>query len=258
MRLIDCIDTEFVSHEFKTPLSVLLTQFELMDYYLDDKAKLRGLVSVASQNSCRITRLIGNLLDIIRIDAGHIRVDLTDTDVCSLIKEVCNSASPYAKAKSIKLVCETPQCVKIMPVDIEKTERIVLNLLSNAIKYTEECREIIVRIQDNKENGIIFSVEDTGSGISEDKLHSIFGRSEGADSPIAGKTDGCGIGLVLVKSYVEMLGGKITAASKIGEGSKFSVELPILEAFSDTHINVYGLNLAKKAEIELSDLDLKR
>jgi len=252
MRITDLVDVESVSHELKAPLSVLLAQLELMNYHLDDKSKLRGFLSVASQNSCRLTRLTGNLLDLLRIDAGRVKADLTVADIFSLLKDVCGSAVPYAKAKSIDLICEAPQYGRIMPVDVEKTERVLFNLLSNAIRFTEEKGRITVTIEDHLGKGIAFSVEDTGRGIPEDALCWLFDPARAASSP-AQKPEGAGLGLALVKSFVEILGGRIAAASKPGEGSKFTVELPVPQRAADAGINVYGFALDKKAKIELSD-----
>ena len=257
MRIVDSVDFETVSHELKTPISVLLMQLELINYYLDDRMKLLELISVVSQNSRRLARFTGNILDILRIDAGNSWINLTDVDIISFIKNISDSAEPYAKEKAIKLICEAPLYSKIIPVDTEKMEKIVFNLISNAIKYTGENGGIILRVDDNARDGIIISVEDTGEGIPEDKLDLIFDRPAHVNSPLTRKTKGCGVGLALVKSYVEMLGGKIMVNSKVGVGSKFSIELPIAQTVSDTHISVYGMDLAKKAEIELSDIDMK-
>jgi len=142
-----------------------------------------------------------------------------------------------------------------MPIDVDKTGRILFNLLSNAIKFTGEKGRIIVQIEDRLEDGIAFSVEDTGRGIPEDRLHSIFDRSKQAGPSLAGKSDGPGMGLALVKSFVEILRGSVAAVSKVGEGSRFTVELPIVKRPAGPKINVYGLNLDAKARIELSDLN---
>lgn len=255
MRLIDLVDADSISHELKTPISVLMLQLELMECYIDDKQKLHGIASVASQNSNKIARTAENILDIIKIDANDIKVRLADQDIIAIIDDICKYSKPFAAAKSIELFSEIPLRSITMPVDVEKIRKIVLNLISNAIKYTGECGKIVVRIEDNQDKGVILSVEDTGEGIPEERLRFLFDRAPQKNPSLSRKSKGCGLGLILVKSYVEMLGGKITVTSKVSEGSKFSVELPIVEAPSDTNAIIFGLNLAKRVEIELSDLD---
>lgn len=250
--------TEFftnISHEFKTPLSIILLQLELMMLFMNDAGKMQEIIAVVTQNAYRLSRLIGNLLDITKIEAGYLKVHYTNADIVSLLQDICDSVDVYARDMSIKLSFDTLMSVKEMPIDIEKIERILLNLLSNAIKHTKKDGGIEVHVVDNKDGGVVISVEDTGIGIPEDKLVTIFDRFAQVDTSFSRLNEGCGIGLALVKSLVEMLEGKISVKSVLGKGSKFTIELPLIEINSETsEADIFGFNLAKKVEMELSDL----
>lgn len=253
--------TEFftnVSHDFKTPLSIILMQLELMNLYRGDEAKMQELISAATQNSYRLTRLVSNILDISKIDAGFMEARLVHTDLVSLIRDICRTVDAYAEAKSIKLSFSTVLITKMMTTDIEKIERILLNLLSNAIKHTGKDGKITVSVRDRREGGAIICVQDTGEGIPKDKQKMIFDRFAQAEVSLSRQNEGTGIGLALVKSLVEILKGSICVQSEVGKGSVFRIELPLLKSVSEANrIDIQGFNLAKKAEMELSDLYIK-
>lgn len=247
-----------MSHEFKTPLSVILMQLELMKLYFDDEAKMQELIAATTQNSYRLSRLVGNILDISKLDAGFMEARFVRTDMVSLIRDICQSVNDYIKSKSIQFKFKASIKKKIMPIDIEKTERIMLNLLSNAIKHTSRDGIIEVCIKNRKKGGVILSVEDTGVGIPKDKLKIIFDRFAQVDTSYGRQNEGTGIGLALVKSLVEIVRGEITVSSELGKGSKFKIELPINEMKSESNaIELQGFNLAKKVEMEFSDIYLK-
>ncbi len=245
-----------MTHELKTPLTIILVQLELMRLCMGDEQKMPDLIASATQNSYRLLRLVGNLLDITRSDGGHLQAIMADADAVALVQSIVKTVDAYAKAKSIRLTYSSTVKEKMMPLDVEKTERILLNLLSNAIKYTDTNGRIAVRLEEQSDGGIAVSVEDNGIGIPEDKLDVIFDRFAQVDSSFSKQAEGCGIGLALVKSLLQVLGGKINVRSKVGKGSCFTVSLPMVHEAADSGISMYDMNLAKKAEMELSDLNL--
>lgn len=253
--------TEFftnISHEFKTPLSVILMQLELMNLYKDNEVKMKGLIAAATQNSFRLSRLVGNLLDISKIDAGFMGARLVLTDMITLIRNICEMVESYVSMKSISFSFTSSIGSKLMPTDIEKIERIMLNLLSNAIKNTAKEGKIMVCVKQRKAGGVMICVEDNGVGIPKEKQKTIFDRFAQVDTSLNRENDGCGIGLALVKSLVELLKGKISVKSELGKGSKFKVELPLIEFDPKVKaIDIRAFNLKKKTEMELSDLFLK-
>lgn len=243
-----------MSHEFRTPISVILAQLELMMLRIQDDEKMEKYIKAARQNSYRLVRLVENILDIMKSDAGYLKADLRYDNIVAIIKEVTDLAEKYASAKCISLQFKTKLLGYYMAVDKNKTERIILNLLSNAVKYTQKGGRITVTVK-GKRNGILIEVSDSGEGIPKEKQELIFERFVQADASLARKAEGSGIGLSLTKSFVELLRGKIWVKSSPGEGSTFYVELPVQELDNkDYFIEAESRTLQERVEIEFSDI----
>lgn len=251
------IQTEFftnISHEFKTPLSIILAQLELMKLYMQDEDKMHKYIRAVKQNTYRLTRLLGNLLDIMKLDAGYLKADMHYTDIVTVIKETTELANNYALAKNISLHFETKLLGYYMAVDQYKTEKILLNLLSNAIKFTQKGGRITVTVK-GKKNGVLIIVSDTGAGIPKEKIGYIFHRFIQVDTSLAKKAEGSGIGLSLTKLLVELLQGKIWVKSNPGKGSAFFVELPMLKLEEDKNFaEIEGNTIQERVEVEFSDI----
>ncbi len=259
------LQTEFfanISHEFKTPLNVILGTIQLLDYYTFnspsefDPKQLTKWLPIMKQNCFRLLRLINNLLDITKLDSNAFSIKYSNYDIIHVVEEITQSIAVLAQNKGITITFDTNVEEKIMACDINIIERIILNLLSNAIKYTDVGKDVFVSIFDEKEN-IIISVKDTGLGIPRDKLETIFERFRQIDGALYKKAEGSGIGLSLVKSLVCVLNGEISVQSTIGEGSQFNIKLPvnILEEDSiDLNNNDYNKNLVEKITVEFSDI----
>ncbi len=244
-----------ISHELKTPLTIILMQMELMRLCLDDPQNLTGMIDAATQNAIRLSRLVGNILDLSRADAGYLEKRLDSVDIVGHIRDICESVRIYAQSKSIELIFESKRSRKIMLIDVEKVERILLNLLSNAIKFTPAGGRIRVCSTFRRRGDLILMVQDTGVGISTEKQKTIFDRFVQVDTSLSRENEGCGIGLALVKSFVEILGGNISVYSELGKGSIFLVELPSLEVdSSQKQYEVIMPNMKNRVEMELSDL----
>lgn len=234
--------TEFfanLSHEFRTPLNIILGSLKMIDV-LNNKGynekgnliKFKQYNNLIRQNSFRLIRLINNLIDITKIDAGYLKLNLVNIDFIEIVENITQSVVPYAKQKGIQLIFDTLVEEKILACDPDKIERIVLNLLSNAIKFTEIGGKILVTIEEN--NGeLVTTVEDNGVGIPEDKLKDIFERFVQVDKTLSRNREGSGIGLSLIKSLVEMHGGNVSLESKLSIGSKFSFTIPIKKVLKD-------------------------
>ena len=249
--------TEFftnISHELKTPLAIILIQLELMRQ-VPQEDKISKCVASATQNAFRLTRLIGNILDMAKIDTGYMKPRLVNTDIVALVADICKSVDPYAKPRFIQMRMRTPLVIKTMPTDTEKMERILLNLLSNAIKHTQSNGRITVSLKEKNDGGVVIAVKDTGEGIPEHKQEIIFDRFAQADTSLSRKAEGSGIGLALTKSMVEMLGGTIRVVSKEGEGCEFIVELPLLPTeLCENRMEIISFDLSRKTAMELSDI----
>ncbi len=251
------IQTEFftnISHELKTPLSIILIQLELLKLYRLDEAKVNEYVAAATQNAYRLTRLVMNLLDITKLDAGYMKAALAYTDIVPVIREITGSVGDYARDKEIHLQFETKSIGYVMATDRDKLERIMMNLLSNAVKHTKGGGRIHVCLK-GKPDGVHISVADTGEGIPKEKLGIIFDRFAQVDTSLTRKTEGSGIGLALTKSLVELLKGRIWVESAPGKGSTFHIELPAQKIDEgQTMVQVEGYDLEKRVQMEFSDV----
>lgn len=218
-----------MSHELRTPINVILSAVQLFelnqknnsDFHLSNSST--HLKSI-KQNCYRLLRIINNLIDISKIDAGFMILHLINQDIVSLVEDITLSVAEYASAKELIVQFDTDVEELIMAVDPDKMERILLNLLSNAIKCTKAGGSIFVDIHDY-DKSIKISIKDTGRGIPQNKLESIFQRFIQVEDSLIKSHEGSGIGLAIVKSFVEMHGGKITVLSEVGVGSEFIIEL---------------------------------
>lgn len=261
----DKLKTEFftnMSHELRTPLNVIWSTIQLIQSINANKLAagydIDKYLNIMSQNTLRLLRLINNLIDTTKIEGGYLSLKLTNGNIISTIEEITLSAASYVQAQGIELIFDTEVEEKYMAFDGDKIERIMLNLLSNAIKFTEEGGSIFVNIYDLQDK-VKISVKDTGIGIPEDKLDSIFNRFTQVDTSLSKKLEGSGIGLALVKSLVEMQKGRIYVKSTLGYGSEFVVELPAVTVKENEELdqNIKSKSFSRfidKAKIEFSDI----
>lgn len=221
-----------ISHEFKTPLNVIYSAIQLIEYMYSNELpeRVKELIRSIKQNTFRQLRLVNNLLDITRLKSGRLKLHMRNIDIILLTKMIVESVRLYVEQKNIKLSVKTNVDSKIIAVDDEKYERILLNLLSNAIKFTSDGGDITVNIKEDKIlNTVDISVIDTGIGIPKEKQKLIFERFGQVESSLSRQAEGTGIGLSLVKLLVDVLEGRINVKSKLGIGSIFEVILPVKE-----------------------------
>jgi signal transduction histidine kinase len=251
-----------ISHEFKTPLNVLIGAIQVIELYtlngtiIDPEEKLTKYINTMKQNSYRILRLINNIIDLSRIDSNYLELEMHNYDLISMIDGIISSIDIYAKAKAIKIKFIKKWDKKLIACDADKLEKIILNLLSNALKFTDENGTILVVIEE-RNNLIYISVEDDGIGIPKDKLELIFNRFRQVERSFTRNREGSGIGLALVKALVEIHHGKISVESEYRKGSKFTVELPaiVLEDEIDRRFYMnFEDSRQERIRIELSDI----
>ena len=251
-----------VSHELKTPINVIVSALQMTNIISKDietqdiKNKLHKYNGMMKQNSYRLIRLINNLIDITKINSGFINMTKKNIDIVKVVEDITLSVVSFAESKQIELIFDTDVEEKITSCDPNKIETIMLNLLSNAIKFTNANGKITVNMYDKKEYMII-SVKDTGIGIAEEDKKRIFGRFLQVDDTSHRNNEGSGIGLSLVKSFVEMHDGKITVESTYGEGSNFIIKLPIIiidEIKKESEGSNNPSNYVDKMNIEFSDI----
>lgn len=256
--------TEFfsnISHEFKTPLNVILGAIQVLALPGDaahpqkNQAKMNKYLRVMKQNCYRLLRLVNNLIDLSKFDSGYYKLKLRNQNIVSIVEDITQSVVDYVENRDIDIVFDTDVEEKIVAVDADKIERIILNLLSNSIKFTDRGGRITVEMTDMADR-IGISVRDTGVGIPADRLSTILDRFGQVDKTLTRNREGSGIGLSLVKTLVEMHGGTIRISSTEGEGSEVSIELPVRTVEMEAEINDFsaGSNNIERINIEFSDI----
>ena len=235
LRDLDKMKSDFVSnvsHELRTPLTAIKGSADNM---LDgitgslNEKQVRYLTRIKF-NADRLTRLINDLLDLSRIEAGKIELKPTYLSLVTLAQEVAESIRPAALEKLISLEVASPGANVTAWADRDKVIQILMNLVGNAIKFTPPHGKVSVAIKRNGDQWMQISVADTGPGISREEANKIFDRFYQIAQ--AGKTKGTGLGLAISKALVDMHGGKIWVESKVGRGSTFSFTLPAEQPFN--------------------------
>ena len=235
---IDKLRTEFfsnMSHELKTPLNIILGTVQLTDLLNKDNPPYQSFYKhskIMKQNCYRLLRLVNNFIDMTRLEAGYLVMNIYNFDIVKIVEDITQSVAKYIENRNVKITFDTEVEELFIACDPDKIERILLNLLANSIKFTRPEDEINVYISiDN--NNVNISVKDTGIGIPKDKQHIIFERFRQVDASLQRKAEGSGIGLSLVKSLVEAHGGNIAVKSDEGKGCEFIVSLPVILVDND-------------------------
>jgi signal transduction histidine kinase/AraC-like DNA-binding protein/streptogramin lyase len=212
-----------VSHEFRTPLTLILTPLEELIAKSNQDSWLRSRLKVMYFNAKRLLLLIDQIMEIRELETGHHKIEKQPYYLNALLFEIIDSFKALADKKKIKLVFVSSKVVEQpVMVDRDKIEKILFNLISNAFKFTPAGGEIKLEVK-QKGYQFEFSVSDTGTGMDKETVERVFDRFFKK-----GKNNfGAGIGLSLTKALVEVLGGRITLQSKEGKGSCFSFFIPV-------------------------------
>jgi signal transduction histidine kinase len=212
-----------VSHEFRTPLSLMLGPLD--DLLHDDlPVAAHRQIDMVHRNALRLLKLVNTLLDFARIEAARMQADYEPVDLARLTADLAATFRSAVERAGMRLIVGCPPLPQPVYVDREMWEKIVLNLLSNAFKFTFEGEiEVSLRWLDGN---VELAVRDTGTGIPPAELPRIFERFHRAPSARGRTIEGTGIGLALVKELVRLHGGTIEAASVVDQGSVFTVSLP--------------------------------
>ncbi|MGL5753236.1 MAG: ATP-binding protein, partial [Paraclostridium sp.] len=215
-----------ISQNLKTPITTIATANNLLDSnkFKYNSRYINNYTKLIKRNCYRLQRLINNMNEIVEIEKGFYCLEYTNCDIVKFIKDIVDSTNSYLEDKGVKIELKTQINKKVMKIDTDKIERVILNLLSNAIKFSEQGSDIKVIMIESDEY-INISVEDNGVGIHKDKLNYIFNKFAQIDKTLSRNTEGSGVGLSLVKRFVELHNGKIEVNSQEGKGSKFTVKL---------------------------------
>ncbi|MBR0779672.1 PAS domain S-box protein [Bradyrhizobium diazoefficiens] len=226
---IDRTKTAFfsnVSHEFRTPLTLLLGPIEdaLGDREQPLGARQRERIDVVQRNALRLHKLVNTLLDFSRVEAGRIQAVYQPTDIALLTHDLASSFRSACEKAGLLLTVNAPPLAGQVFVDREMWEKIVLNLISNAFKFTFDGA---IRVDIAAEgNSAVLRVTDSGTGIADSELPRIFERFHRVEGARGRTHEGTGIGLALVKELVELHKGAVSVESVLGKGSTFTVRVP--------------------------------
>ncbi len=213
-----------VSHDFRTPLTLIADPLGQLEKDASLTEEQHGLAALAHRNTQVLLRLINQVLDFRKYESGMLKPKWSRVNMNEALREWTEAFSPLAKQRHIALSFEAPEDMIEAVLDVEKTERIVFNIVANAFKFTPENGHVGVRLWREGKN-VCFSISDTGSGIPEAYKQRIFDTFFQMD---ATNSQGSGIGLALVRSFVTLQGGTISVADNPeGQGTAFTIQLPI-------------------------------
>lgn len=224
---------EFVanaSHELRTPLTAVCSAAETLGAgAIDDPTHAREFVAVIEENATRLRRLVEDLLDLSQLDAGRFPLKPELIDSGPLVHKVVRSFRDRADARDVILSCEVDEQSSEVYADWRALEHIICNLVDNAVKYCNVGASVDVQVA-GRGDSVVFSVQDTGPGIDEEHLPSLFERFYRADTSRSRETGGTGLGLAITKQLIEAMNGKIGVTSTKDEGSRFWFSLPVTPA----------------------------
>ncbi len=241
-----------ISHEFRTPLTLILGPLE--DCLAGLAEPSQAQLEVMLRNCRRLLRLINQLLDIARLEAGGMELKVKNGNLTHFIKGIVSSFAPSAERNGISLQVNADADDIEMAFDDEKLEKVFSNLLSNALKFTATGGKILVSCvvdaDDQGNKSVRITVKDTGHGIPKEELPHIFDRFRQVDGSTTRTQEGTGIGLALVKDLVTLHGGSIDVNSEPGFGAEFTVTLPYeLDTGKETLTEYGALTDGLKGEI---------
>ena len=205
-------------------------------------------LKIVKRNTDRLRLLIDQLLELARLDAGKLTLNLEALDLCQFVRWIAASYESVALRQGKKLLLDVPEPPLPCQVDPAKLETVLGNLLSNALKFTQAGGRIALRVR-AEESEILLVVQDTGCGIPADKISVIFNRFSQADTSATRKYEGTGIGLSLSKELVELHGGRIEVSSREGFGAEFlpSGSRSVVPRWNSSHLDPSRWHLLSRA-----------
>jgi signal transduction histidine kinase/DNA-binding response OmpR family regulator len=232
--------TEFLanmSHELRTPLNAIIGYSELLEEEMLDRGKEEAIPDLKKINAAgqHLLRLINDILDLSKIEAGKTQLFLESFDIRSMVEEVLNTIQPSFTERKNTLSIHCAADLGFMHGDVVKVRQILFNLLSNACKFTKEGNVWLETTRRKSATGdeILFWIRDTGIGMTPDQLSRLFRPFNQADASTTRRFGGTGLGLAISYRFCRIMGGDITVESKLGEGSAFTLRLPAVAKAQD-------------------------
>ncbi|MBC7249979.1 MAG: GAF domain-containing protein, partial [Anaerolineae bacterium] len=219
-----------VSHELRTPLTSIkgYTDLLCMGAVGEVNENQQRFLNIIKSNVDRLTMLVHELLDISRIETGRLKLDLRPLSMAQIVNELILAMRAQAEEKGVDLTAHVPPELPAVRGDHDRVVQILTNLVANACLYTPSGGHVAVEVRPT-DGFVQVDVSDTGIGIAPEDQEKIFERFYRGDHPLVRETDGTGLGLPIVKSLVELHGGRIWVTSEVGKGSTFSFTLPVAE-----------------------------
>ena len=217
-----------LSHELRTPLNAVLGYARMMRLQMIPLERSKPALDVVERNATALKQIIEDVLDVSRIVAGRLRLNVQPVDLPAVLREAIATVIPAADAKGLRLETVIEPVMTPVSGDAERLQQIIWNLVSNAIKFTPRGGKVQLRLE-RVDSHIEIIVSDTGRGISAEFLPFVFERFRQADASFSREHGGLGLGLSIAKQLAEMHGGTITAASDgVGKGATFALKLPLM------------------------------
>ena len=214
-----------INHELRTPLTAILGWSEVLAEDRPDPETVKIAVDQINRSTQFLLALIGDLLDMTRVEEGRARLEVEDVDLGPLVSDSVEPVSVMAEAKGIRMSLVVPKEKTLVRLDPLRIRQVLWNLVHNAVKFTQKGGEIRVEAEAD-DRGITFSIADNGVGIDARDISLIFERFRQVDGSATRAYRGMGIGLALAKAFVELHGGTIQVDSQPGRGTTFRVRLP--------------------------------
>jgi len=235
---LDMLKDDFMSHvthELRSPLTSIIATVELLaeNPIVRKDAKMTRSVDRLTYGSERLNRLVDNILDLTRLEAGKMHFDIQPIEIGNIVGEMADFFEPRAMERNLQIRANAPKRCPLAKADPEKIRQVLSNLIHNAIKFTN-AGEIVLSVR-KQGDWVQVSVQDTGVGIPKDKLGSVFGKFETLQDTrdrVNKPVPGSGLGLNIVKNSIEAQGGKIWVESEVDKGTTFIFQLPLAEGTS--------------------------
>jgi signal transduction histidine kinase len=264
LKELDRIKSRFfanISHELRTPLTLLLAPLESLIHRQEASLSVenRELLRTMHANGMRLLKLINDLLDLVRLDSGVLRIRLEPVAPAEFLRGLASAVTPVAREKQVRIeTVFTPELGSLL-LDRDMIEKSVLNLMFNAIKFTPAGGQVTLRAS-RLEDVLVLEVADTGVGINAETLPRVFDRFWQGDVSSRRKHRGAGIGLALVKELTEAQGGHVNVVSREGQGTTFTLQLPARSPEADPGVGTpapranadkeeWLVNLYRRAEL---------
>lgn len=238
-----------VSHDFRTPLTLISDPIRILKQSNNISESERSILNIAHKNVHILLRLINQILDIHKFDSGKLKLNIVNANLLDCITDWINSFQQVAQSRHIHLSLECNKGNWNVAFDPEKMERIVFNLLSNAIKFTPENGKIRISIS-QESSSFLLQVADSGTGIKKESIDKIFDTFYQTDASL--QQNSSGIGLSLVKAFVELHGGTISVDSEYGKGSVFTCRFPLRQIANEAPVEKSQLITTETINTELA------